>query len=153
MQIYIDADACPVKREVYRVASRYRLGVTLVANSWMRIPEEGEIHLEVVGDGFDAADNWIAEHVKAHDIVVTADIPLADRCLKEGARVIGPTGNLFTEANIGETVATRNLLSELRGAGEITGGPPPLKPRDRSRFLQQLDAVIQSIRRNPAAAP
>ena len=147
LHIIVDADACPVKQEVYRVASRYRLNVTLVANSWMRVPNERWITLEVVEDGFDAADDWIVEHVKPHDIVVTADIPLASRCLKKGARVIGPTGKPFTEKNIGQAVATRNLLSELRGAGEITGGPPPLEKRDRSRFLQQLDEVIQSIRR------
>jgi len=146
LHIFVDADACPVKQEVYRVASRYRLDVTLVANSWMRTPKEPWIVLEVVADGFDAADDWIAEHVQAHDIVVTADILLASRCLKEGARVIGPTGKPFTENNIGQAVATRDLLSELRITGEITGGPPPLKKRDRSRFLQQLDNVIQSIR-------
>jgi hypothetical protein len=147
LHIFVDADACPVKQEVYRVASRYRLNVTLVANSWMRVPNERWIALEVVEDGFDAADDWIVEHVKPLDIVVTADIPLANRCLKKGARVIGPIGKPFTEKNIGQAVATRNLLSELRGAGEITGGPPPLEKRDRSRFLQQLDEVIQSIRR------
>jgi len=129
------------------VASRYRLNVTLVANSWMRIPNERRIALEVVEDGLDAADDWIVEHVQPHDIVVTADIPLASRCLKEGARVIGSTGKPFTENNIGEAVATRDLLSDLRGAGEITGGPPPLTKRDRSYFLQQLDEVVQSIRR------
>ena len=148
LHIFVDADACPVKQEVYRVASRYRLDVTLVANSWMRVPNERWIALEVVEDGFDATDDWIVEHVQTHDIVVTADILLASRCLKEGARVIGTTGKPFTENNIGEAVATRNLLSELRSTGEITGGPPPLKKRDRSRFLQQLDDVIQSIRRN-----
>ena len=147
LHIFVDADACPVKQEVYRVASRYSLDVTLVANSWMRIPNEQWIALEVVEDGFDAADDWIVTHVEPHDIVVTADIPLASRCLKEGARVIGPTGKPFTENNIGHVVATRDLLSALRGAGEITGGPPPLKKRDRSRFLQQLDEVIQAIRR------
>jgi len=147
MHIFVDADACPVKQEVYRVASRYRLDITLVANSWMRIPNESWIVLEVVGDGLDAADDWIVEHAQPQDIVVTADIPLASRCLRQGACVIGPTGKPFTEKNIGQAVATRNLLSELRGAGEITGGPPPLKKSDRSRFLQQLDEVIQSIRR------
>jgi len=147
LHIFVDADACPVKKEVYRVAGRYRLDVTLVANSWMRVPEGRWIVLEVVGEGFDAADDWIVEHVEPHDIVVTADIPLASRCLKEGARVIGPTGKPFTEDNIGQAVAIRDLLSDLRGAGEIMGGPPPLQKRDRSRFLQQLDEVIQSIRR------
>ena len=147
LHIYVDADACPVKPEVYRVASRYGLDVTLVANSWMRVPSEPWIALEVVEDGLDAADDWIVAHVQPHDIVVTADIVLASRCVKLGSSVIGPTGKPFTENNIGQAVATRDLLSELRGAGEITGGPPPLKKRDRSRFLQQLEEVIQSIRR------
>jgi len=147
LHIFVDADACPVKPEVYRVASRYRLDVTLVANSWMRVPNEQRIVLEVVADGFDAADDWIVEHVQPHDIVITADIPLASRCLKQGAHVMGPTGKPFTDNNIGQAVATRDLLSGLRDAGEITGGPPPLKKSDRSRFLQQLDNEIQSIRR------
>jgi uncharacterized protein YaiI (UPF0178 family) len=124
-----------------------------VADSWMRVPNEPWIALEVVEGGFDAADDWIVEHVQPHDIVVTADIPLASRCLKEGAVVIGLTGKPFTEDNIGQAVATRDLLSELRSAGEITGGPPPLKKRDRSRFLQQLDEVIQSIRRKHSFNP
>ena len=147
LHIFVDADACPVKEEVYRVAGRYSLDVTLVANSWMRVPNERWISLQIVDDKFDSADDWIVEHVRPHDIVVTADIPLASRCLKENARVIGSTGKSFTENNIGQTVAIRNLLSELRDAGEILGGPPPLKKRDRSRFLHQLDEVIQSIRR------
>jgi len=147
LHIFVDADACPVKPEVYRVASRYRLDVTLVANSRMRIPSERWITLEVVEAELDAADDWIVEHVQPHDIVITGDIPLASRCLKKGSSVIGLTGKLFTENNIGDAVAIRNLLSELREAGEITGGPRPMKKRDRSRFLQQLDEVIQSIRR------
>jgi uncharacterized protein YaiI (UPF0178 family) len=113
----------------------------------MRVPNELWIALEVVEGGFDAADDWIVEHVQPHDIVITADILLANRCLKEDARVIGPTGKPFTENNIGEAVATRDLLSVLRDAGKVTGGPPPLNKRDRSRFLQQLDEVIQAIRR------
>ena len=147
LHVFVDADACPVKQEVYRVASRYDLEVTLVANSWMRVPSEPWLRLELVGDGADAADDWIIENVQPHDIVITADIPLADRCLRKGASVIGLTGKPFTEINIGGAVATRNLLSELRGAGEITGGPPPINRSDRSRFLQQLDQVVQSIRR------
>ena len=147
LHIYVDADACPVKQEVYRVARRYGLEVTLVANSWMRIPDERGLALEVVEDGFDAADDWIVEHVGPADVVVTADVPLASRCLKAGARVIGPTGRPFTTDNIGQAVATRDLLAGIRGAGEMTGGPPPITKRDRSRFLQQLDEVIQSIRR------
>jgi uncharacterized protein YaiI (UPF0178 family) len=113
----------------------------------MRVPNERWITLEIVEGGFDAADDWIVEHVQHHDIVITADVPLASRCIKEGASVIGPTGRPFTEDNIGQAVATRDLMSELRGAGEVTGGPPPLNKSDRSQFLQQLDEVIQSIRR------
>jgi uncharacterized protein len=150
LHIFVDADACPVKPEIYRVSGRYRLEVTLVANAWMRIPKEERISLEVVSDGFDAADDWIVQQVQPHDIVVTADIPLASRCLKKGARVIRPTGKPFTEDSIGDVVAIRDLLAELRGSGEITGGPPPLTKRDRSRFLQQFDEVIQSIRREQA---
>jgi uncharacterized protein YaiI (UPF0178 family) len=150
LNIYIDADACPVKQEVYRVALRYGLNVTLVANSWMRIPNEDWISLKLVEEGFDAADDWIVEQVQSNDIVVTADIPLASRCLKKGASVIGNTGKPFTKDNIGQVLATRDLLSELRSAGEITSGPKPLVKSDRSRFLQQLDEAIQSIRReNP----
>ncbi len=147
MHIFVDADACPVKQEVYRVAKRCRLHVTLVANSWMRIPDEEGIVLQVVGDGFDAADDWIAEQVEAQDIVITADIPLASRCLKKEAHVIGPTGKPFTENNIGDALATRELMAELRDAGEIGGGPPPFQKRDRSNFLQKLNEVIQLIRR------
>jgi uncharacterized protein YaiI (UPF0178 family) len=147
LHIYIDADACPMKQEVYRVAKRYQLKVTLVANSWMRVPTGSGVVLEVVDAGPDVADDWIVEHVERADIVITADIPLASRCLKRGARVIGTTGKPFTEENIGDSVATRDLLAELRDAGEITGGPPPLKKSDRSRFLQRLDEVIQAIRR------
>jgi uncharacterized protein YaiI (UPF0178 family) len=147
LHIYVDADACPVKQEVYRVAYRCGLEVTLISNSWMRVPDEPWISLEVVGDELDAADIWIAEHVQQDDIVVTADIPLARRCLEQGAAVIGTTGKPFTDANIGSAVATRDLLTDLRGAGEVTGGPPPITKRDRSRFLQSLDEAIQSIRR------
>ena len=147
LHIYVDADACPVKQEVYRVAKRYQLDVTLVANAWMRTPDDERIRLEVVEDSFDAADDWIVDHVGTDDIVVTADIPLASRCMQNGARAIGSTGRPFTEDNIGEAVATRDLLAVLRGGGEITGGPPPLQKRDRSRFLQTLDEVIQFIRR------
>jgi uncharacterized protein YaiI (UPF0178 family) len=148
LHIFIDADACPVKQEVYRVAKRYGLKVTLVANSWMRTPEEPGIALEVVKDDFDAADDWIVDRSGPDDIVITADILLAGRCLQEGARVIGPTGKPFTEENIGAAIATRELLAELRVTGEVAGGPPPLDKRDRSRFLQQLDQEIQSIRRS-----
>jgi len=150
LHIYVDADACPVKQEVYRVARRYELDVTLVANAWMRTPDDPGIKLEVVEDSFDAADDWIVDSVEADDIVITADIPLASRCMEKGARALGSTGRPFTEDNIGEAVATRDLLAVLRGGGEITGGPPPMTKRDRSRFLQALDEVIQSIRRTHA---
>ncbi len=151
LHVYIDADACPVKQEVYRVAERYQLPVTLVANSWMRTPTDPRISLVVVGDAPDEADDWIAEHVEALDIVITADIPLARRCLDRTARVIGSNGRPFTDQNIGQAVATRDLMSDLREGGEVTGGPPPMGKKDRSRFLQQLDQVIQSIRRQPGA--
>ena len=153
LHIFIDADACPVKEEVYRVARRCGLEVTLVANSWLRVPNEDWILLEVVGAGSDVADDWIVEHVQPHDIVVTADILLASCCLKAGARAIGTSGKPFTEDNIGSAVALRDLLSELRDAGEMTGGPPPIQKRDRSRFLHQLDEMIQLIRRQHPEIP
>jgi uncharacterized protein YaiI (UPF0178 family) len=145
LRVFVDADACPVKEEIYRVAGRFHLGVTLVANSAMRVPNRPWIALQVVDEGPDVADDWIVAHVQPWDIVVTADIPLAHRCLEKGSHVIGPTGEPFTKDNIGHSLATRNLLSELRDAGEVSGGPPPLKKRDRSRFLQQLDEMVHSI--------
>jgi hypothetical protein len=147
LHIYVDADACPVKDEVYRVAKRCGLEVTLVANAWMRVPERAWLRFQLVPESADAADDWIAEHVEAGDIVVTADIPLASRCLEKGAAVIGPDGRSFDEGSIGEALATRELMERLRGAGEIGGGPAPRSNRDRSRFLQELDRVIQSIHR------
>lgn len=147
LHVFVDADACPVKQEVYRVAGRYGLEVTLVANSWMRVPRERWITLRVVQEGLDAADDWIVGQVQAADIVVTADILLASRCLKKGARVLAPSGKQFVDDNIGQTVATRDLMAELRSMGEMTGGPPPLTQRDRSQFLQKFDETIQSIRR------
>lgn len=146
LRIYIDADACPVKQEVYRVAKRYDLEVTLVAASWMRIPESRWLILEVVGEGLDAADDYIVEHVEADDIVITADVPLAARALEKGAYVLGHKGKPFTDDNIGPILATRDLLSELRTLGEVKGGPPPFAKRDRSLFLQQLDQAINAIR-------
>jgi len=147
LHIFVDADACPVKNEVYRVAGRYQLRVTLVANNWMRIPRDSRVSLQVVGDGFDAADDWIVEQAGGGDIVVTADIVLAGRCLEKGALVLGTTGKPFTEDNIGYAIAIRDLLADLRGTGEQTGGPRPMTPRDRSLFLQKLDDMIQSILR------
>lgn len=147
IQIYVDADACPVKNEVYKVAARFKLNVILVSNSYMRIPYEDNIKLMVVSDGFDAADNWIAEQVAANDIVVTTDIPLASRCLEKNARVIDPKGKLFSKDSIGEALASRDLSAYLRDMGAISGGPAPFSPQDRSRFLQQLDIQIQSALR------
>jgi len=145
--IYVDADACPVKDEVYRVAERYGIGVIVVANSWMRVPRMRRVTLEVVEEGLDGADDWIVEHVSAVDIVVSADIPLAARCIGRGAQVVSPKGRRWTENNIGEAVATRDLLTDLRASGERTGGPPPFGKRDRSRFLERLDEVINAVRR------
>ena len=145
--IYVDADACPVKAEIYRVAERYKLKVFVVSNSYLNVPRDPRHELVVVSDSFDAADNWIAERVGPDDIVVTADIPLADRSIKAGASVIGNTGLPFTPASIGMAMANRELLSNLRAMGEITGGPKPMAQRDRSRFLSTLDETIQKIRR------
>ena len=147
LDVFIDADACPVKQEVYRVAQRYELKVTLVANSWMHSPHEQWVRLVVVEGHLDAADDWIAEHVGADDVVVTADIPLAARCLEKGALVLGSTGRPFNAETIGDALATRELMSDLRDQGTMAGGPPPFSKRDRSRFLQRLDEMIQSIRR------
>jgi hypothetical protein len=147
LHIYVDADACPVKEEVYRVAERCGLRVILVANSWMRTPAEDWIELVIVNDQFDAADDYIVDHLETDDIVISGDIHLAARCLNSGAYVLRPTGRPFTETNIGDALATRDLLSRLRDAGSIAGGPPPFKKKDRSLFLQQLDEIIQSIRR------
>jgi uncharacterized protein YaiI (UPF0178 family) len=147
ISIYIDADACPVKAEIYRVAERYGLKVYVVSNSYMNVPRDPRIEQVVVSDSFDAADNWIAERVGPSDIVVTADIPLADRSLKAGASVIGNTGVPFTTASIGMAMANRELLSNLRAMGEITGGPKPMAQRDKSRFLSALDETIQRLKR------
>jgi hypothetical protein len=152
LHIYIDADACPVKDEVFRVAKRYDLDVTLVAAAWMRTPADRRLVLEVVGEGIDVADDFIAGHVEQGDIVVTADIPLAARCLAKGAHVIGTTGWPFTADNIGTALATRSLMSDLRDLGEVTGGPRPFTSRDRSRFLQRLDDAVIAIRRRTSRA-
>ena len=145
--IFVDADACSVKQEIYRVAKRYMLKVTLVSNSSMRIPHESWLALVVVAGQFDAVDDWIVEHVTENDIVISGDIPLASRCLAKGAVVLDLRGGVFTEDNIGEALASRELLSHLRDVGTMTGGPAPLERRDRSRFLQRLDETIQTIRR------
>lgn len=143
--IYIDADACPVKEETYRVADRYRVDVCVVANSWMRTPHNEQVTLEVVPGDFDAADDWIADRAGPGDIVVTADIPLAARCINSGARVLGTRGEEFTEAGIGNALAMRALKDHLRQTGEITGGPAPMDKKSRSRFLSSLDEMINAI--------
>jgi uncharacterized protein YaiI (UPF0178 family) len=147
LDIYVDADGCPVKNEVYRVAERYGLKVYLVANTRMRTPDSDSVELVLVGAQLNAADDWIAEHAAKDDIVISSDIPLADRCIKRGARVLGPRGRVFTEDSIGGALATRDLLSHLRELGTVTGGPAPFEKRDRSQFLQRLDEIIQAIRR------
>jgi len=150
INIYIDADACPVKAEIYRVAERYGLKVFVVANSYINVPRDPRIERVVVSDSFDAADDWIVDHAGTSDIVVTADIPLADRSLKKGAVVIGNTGVPFTTASIGLAMANRELLSNLRAMGEIAGGPKPMTQRDRSRFLSSLDEAVNRLRRKPS---
>jgi hypothetical protein len=145
--IYVDADACPVKTEVYRVAARHGRKVFVVTNSFINVPRDGAVERVVVGDAFDAADDWIAERAGAGDIVVTGDIPLASRCVKGGAVVIAPTGRLFTEDSIGMALATRNLMTDLRAAGETTGGPKPFGQRDRSAFLSALHEAIERLKR------
>jgi hypothetical protein len=141
--IFVDGDACPVKDEVYVVATRYGLPVALVANAPMHVPPGFGVQLIVVDEGPDAADDWIAEHVQAHDVVVTADIPLAARCLAKRAAVLGTDGRPFSEDMIGSALATRALKSDLRGAGVVTGGPRPIADRDRSRFASRLDELVQ----------
>ncbi len=149
---YIDADACPVKDEVYRVAARYRAPVKVVSNSYMMVPSDPLIERVVVDAGADVADDWIAERAGPGDIVITADIPLADRCIKAGAQAIGPRGDPFTADSIGSALAGRMVAEHMRSMGEITGGPKPFQPGDRSRFLQALDAAVQKARR-PAVRP
>lgn len=145
--IYVDADGCPVKDEVCRVAKRCGAAVKLVSNSWMRAPAGDAIELVVVGDGFDEADDWIVEHVTEHDVVVTTDIPLASRCLKKGARALGPKGRAFTPDSIGGALAGREASQYLRDLGVQTGGPAPFSTRDRSAFLQGLDALVRAALR------
>jgi hypothetical protein len=140
--IYVDADACPVKPETVKVAERHGLPVVFVANAWLAVPRGPRIRVQVVPGSFDAADDWIAQHVARDDVVITADIPLASRCLKAGARVLGPSGKPFTEDNIGNALATRELLADLRAYG-VGGGPPPFGPKDRARFLEALETVVR----------
>lgn len=145
--IYVDADACPVKDEVYRVAGRHGARVIVVANQFIAVPREPWIERVVVGDRLDAADDWIAERAGPGCVVVTADVPLAHRCVKAGAAVIAPTGKAFTPASIGLALATRDLMADLRSAGAVTGGPRPFSARDRSAFLQALDIAVVRLKR------
>lgn len=147
VEIYVDADACPVKGEVYRVAERYGTVVHVVANSILAVPPHPLFRRVVVDDGFDAADDWIAARAGPCSIVVTADIQLAGRCLASGAAVIAPNGRAFTADSIGMALATRALMSDLRAMGAASGGPPPMTKRDRSAFLSALDQVIVQKRR------
>ncbi len=141
-RILVDADACPVKDEVYKVAWRIGVPVTIVSNAWLRVPQHPLVERVVVGDAFDAADDWIAQAAGPGAVVVTADILLADRCLKAGADVLSPTGRPFTAASIGGAIATRAIMADLRAGGEQIGGPAPFAAADRSRFLQALDTVL-----------
>ena len=147
IRIFVDADACPVKNEVYRVAERYGLKVYVVANSFMNVPRSDMIERVIVSEGPDVADDWIVERAATTDIVVTADIPLAGRCVKKSATVIGPTGKPFDDDSIGMALATRDLLTGLRSAGATTRGPPPLTRQDISRFLSALDLAVTRLQR------
>jgi uncharacterized protein YaiI (UPF0178 family) len=147
MRIYVDADACPVKDEIYRVAARHQWPVSVVAGNFIRVPSDPSIERVAAGPGMDAADDWIAARAGKGDIVITADVPLASRCVKAGAEVIAPTGKPFSEDSIGMALAVRNLMTDLRSSGEITGGPRGFAPRDRSAFLATLDQTIRRILR------
>ncbi|MBS7697878.1 MULTISPECIES: YaiI/YqxD family protein [unclassified Chelatococcus] len=145
--VYVDADSCPVKDEVYKVAQRRGVHVIVVANSFIAVPREPWIERVIVGSGLDVADDWIAERAGPLSVVVTADVPLASRCVKSGAAVIAPTGRAFTEASIGMALATRDLMTDLRSAGAVTSGPKPFSARDRSSFLSALDLAIVRLQR------
>lgn len=147
LMILVDADACPVKEEVYKVAFRHGVPVTIVSNSPIRVPAHPLIARELVGSAFDAADDWIAERADAQTVVVTADILLADRCLKNGAAVLAPNGRPFTTASIGGAIATRAIMADLRAGGDVIGGPPPFSKTDRSRFLSALDETLVRLKR------
>lgn len=147
LEILVDADACPVKDEIYKVAARYNLKAFVVANSYINVPRDAFIERVVVSNKFDAADDWIAERCKPHCIVITSDVPLAHRCVKAGASVVAPNGKKFDENSIGMQLATRDLMDNLRAGGQITGGPKPFSTRDRSAFLQSLDLTITSLLR------
>lgn len=145
--ILVDADACPVKEEIYKVAFRHTVPVTVVSNSPIRVPQHELIGRVVVSDGFDAADDWIAERAAPGAVCITADILLADRCLKAGATVIAPNGKPFTPSSIGSAIATRAIMADLRAGGDAIGGPPPFAKTDRSRFLSALDEALVRLKR------
>ncbi|MGN7611424.1 YaiI/YqxD family protein [Magnetococcales bacterium HHB-1] len=145
--IYVDADACPVKAEVIRVAERHKLPVIMVSNQWMRLPQSPVVRMEVVKEGLDVADDWIVKRIGPRDVAITADIPLAARCLDKGAKVIGPTGKPFNEESIGMALSMRDLNAHLRDIGEISGGNPSFQKKDRSRFLNTLENTLQAIKR------
>ena len=146
-KILVDADACPVKEEIYKVAYRHEVPVTIVSNAWLRVPDHALIRRVTVGDGFDAADDWIVAACDAAALVVTTDILLADRCLKAGASVIAPNGKPFTTSSIGAAIATRAIMADLRAGGDQIGGPRPFSKADRSQFLQALDeALVRMLR-------
>ena len=147
IRIFIDADACPVKEETYKVAARYKIKSFVVANQYQNVPLDLLIEMKVVSGNFDAADDWIVEQVTAHDVVITSDILLADRCVKKQARAINPKGFEFTEDNIGSAVSNRDLMQNLRHMGEMRGGPAPMDKKARSEFLGTLDRVIQALKR------
>lgn len=147
-KIFIDADGCPVKDEVYRVAERYQLAVVLVANKPLNLPLNPLLEMVVVKGNFDAADDWIVDNCQAHDIVITADILLAERCVKKSARVLGHKGDEFTEDNIGSAVASRELMQNLRHMDQVRGGPAPMDKNARSKFLATLDRIIQSLKKD-----
>lgn len=147
MRVLVDADACPVKDEIYKVAWRHEVPVVIVSNSWLRVPQHPLVSRQVVSDGFDAADDWIAEQADASSVVITADILLADRALKAGAKVLSPTGKPFTTSSIGAAIATRAIMADLRAGGDQIGGPKPFSPADRSAFLQALDRELVALKR------
>lgn len=151
IRLLVDADACPVKDEIYKVALRHGVPVTIVSNSPIRVPDHELIRRVVVGDGFDAADDWIAGQADAASICITADILLADRCLKQGAVVIAPNGKAFTVNSIGAAIATRAIMADLRAGGDAIGGPPPFARADRSRFLSALDEALVRLKRGRPA--
>ncbi len=148
IRIFVDADGCPVKSEIFRVALRYSLKVYVVSNSRMKLPRDKLLEQVVVNEDADAADDWIVENINENDVAVSADIPLAARCLEKGARVLDPKGRVFTEESIGSALANREFTAYLRDMGNITGGPAPFQKRDRSRFLQEIDNLIQAAFRS-----